>query len=147
MRILGLDYGDSRIGVAMSDESGVMAQGLTTLVRRNRQVDLQALAAILETHGIDRIVVGYPLRVDGTEGIQCEKVKRFAGLLERCFHIPVIRWDETFSTKDAEEIMRRVKVKPQKKRELVDRIAAAVILQDYLDNQQLQEKKKGNPDT
>jgi putative holliday junction resolvase len=133
MRILGLDYGNSRIGLALSDETGAMAQGLTTLVRKNRQKDLHALAAIIENYHIERIVIGCPLRIDGTEGIQCEKVRRFAHLLDRIFHIPVILWDETFSTKEAEELMARLSVKKQKKKEIIDRIAASIILQNYLD--------------
>ena len=133
MKILGLDYGEKRIGLAVSDETGTMAQGLITLTRKNRQADLQALAGVMETQQIERIVVGYPLRIDGTAGIQCEKVKRFAELLERTFHLPVICWDETFSTKEAEQMMIEMKVKRTKKRKMVDRIAASIILQDYLD--------------
>lgn len=132
MKILGLDYGESRIGVAVSDEAGVMAQGLATLARKNRKSDLQALATVIEKQQIERIVLGYPLRIDGTAGIQCEKVRRFAVLLEKTFHLPVVCWDEAFSTKEAEEMMRQMKVKRNKKREMVDRIAASIILQDYL---------------
>jgi putative holliday junction resolvase len=132
MKILGIDYGESRIGVAISDETGIMAQGLTTLKRKNRQADLQALGDVIEKQQIERIVLGYPLRIDGSAGIQCEKVSRFAALLERTFHLPVICWDETFSTKEAEEMMFQMKVKRGKKREMVDRIAASIILQDYL---------------
>jgi len=135
MKILGLDYGESRIGVAVGDEAGAMAQGLTTLVRRNRRKDLQALGVMIETHGIGRIVVGYPRRLDGSEGIQCEKVKRYAGLLGRAFQLPVVLWDETLSTKGAEELMIQGKVHWTKRREMVDRIAASIILQDYLDAQ------------
>ncbi len=143
MRILGLDYGDSRIGMAVSDETGAMAQGLTTLVRKNRQKDMQALADVIQSLGIEGIVIGYPLRIDGTEGIQCEKVKRFAALLDRTFHLSVILWDETFSTRDAEEMMAQANVKRHKRRGMVDRIAASIILQSYLDAHQHDGENKG----
>ncbi|MDQ5986270.1 MAG: putative pre-16S rRNA nuclease [Syntrophus sp. SKADARSKE-3] len=133
MKILGLDYGESRIGAAVSDETGTMAQGLTTLLRKNRRKDLHELSVMIKTHGIGLIVVGYPRRLDGSEGIQCEKVKRFAALLGRAFQLPVVLWDETLSTKEAEEIMIQAKVHWKKRREMVDRIAASIILQNYLD--------------
>lgn len=136
MRKMGLDYGDSRIGVALSDESGVMATGLTTLVRKSREKDLRALADMIETHQVETIVMGFPLRLDGTEGVQCEKVRRFARLLDRAFHLPVVLWEESFSTKDAEAFMMQAHVKKHKKREIVDRIAASIILQHYLDHGQ-----------
>ena len=145
MRTLGIDYGDTRIGIAISDETGAIAQGLTTLVRKNRQQDLQVLAAIIENHRIERMVIGYPLRLDGSEGIQCEKVARFAHLLAKSFHMPIILWDEAFSTKEAEEVMMRVKVNRKKRREIVDRIAAAIILQDYLDHPEKNKSAKEIP--
>jgi len=146
MRILGLDYGESRIGAAISDESEMIARGLTTLVRKNRQRDLQAVAGIVETHRIGRIVVGYPLRLDGTEGVQCEKVRRFAGLLERTFPLPVVCWDETFSTSEAHEMMIQAKVNRRKRKGVVDRVAAAIILQDYLDAHRKEEDDTLLPD-
>lgn len=133
MRILGLDYGDSRIGVALSDETGIIATGLTTLVRKSREKDLRALAAMIETHKAEKLVVGLPLRLDGTEGIQCEKVRHFARLLDKAFHLPVVLWEESFSTKDAEAFMAEARVKSHKRRAIVDRIAASIILQSYLD--------------
>ena len=134
MRILGLDYGESRIGVAMSDETEIVATGLTTLVRKSREKDLHALAVMIETHRVEKLVVGFPLRLDGTEGIQCEKVRHFARLLDKAFHLPVVLWEESFSTKDAEAYMAEAKVKRHKRRAIVDRIAASIILQSYLDS-------------
>jgi putative holliday junction resolvase len=133
MRILGLDYGDRRIGVAVCDELGMTAQGVGTVVRKNRDADLAAIAVFIERFAIESIVVGYPIRLDGSEGIQCEKVNRFIRRLQTRFAIPVIRRDETLSTKEAEELLRETGVRREKKRGIVDRLAASIILQGYLD--------------
>ena len=133
MRVLGLDYGSRRIGVAVCDELGMTAQGVGTVVRKNRDADLAAIAAFIERFGVESIVVGYPLRLDGSEGIQCEKVNRFIRRLEARLAIPVIRRDETLSTKEAEELLREAGVRREKKRGIVDRLAASIILQGYLD--------------
>lgn len=133
MRILGLDYGSRRIGVALCDELGMTAQGIATIARKNREADLGAIADLVRRCGVERIVVGYPLRLDGSEGIQCEKINRFVRRLEARLSLPVIRWDETFSTKEAEELLRERGVRREKRREVVDRVAACLILQGYLD--------------
>jgi len=133
MRILGIDYGERRIGVAVCDELGMTAQGAGTIVRKNRDADLAAVAGYIERFGAEKIVVGYPLRWDGSEGIQCEKVNRFIRRLQTRFAIPVIRRDETLSTKEAEEILRETGVRQEKRRGIVDRLAASIILQGYLD--------------
>jgi len=133
VRILGLDYGSRRIGVAICDEFGMTAQGVATLARKNREADLDTIAELVRRHGVERIVIGYPLRLDGSEGIQCEKINRFIRRLEMRFSLPVIRWDEALSTKEAEELLRRRGVHREKRREVVDRVAASIILQGYLD--------------
>src|SRR3989339_1060956 len=99
MRILGLDYGDRRIGVAICDELGMIAQGIPTIIRKNRDADLAAIAGFVERFGVEKIVIGYPLRLDGSEGIQFDKVNRFARRLEARLSLPVIFRDESFSTK------------------------------------------------
>ena len=133
MRVLGLDYGSRRIGVAVCDELGLTAQGIGIVVRKNRDADLAAIAAFVERFNIESIVVGYPLCLDGSEGIQCGKVNRFIRRLQTRFTIPVIRRDETLSTKEAEELLRETGVRREKKRRIVDRLAASIILQGYLD--------------
>ncbi|OPY07299.1 MAG: putative Holliday junction resolvase [Syntrophaceae bacterium PtaB.Bin038] len=134
MRILGIDYGEKRIGLALSDELEMTARGLSVIERRSKRSDLEAIAAAVAEHAVGAIVVGYPLRLDGTAGIQCGKVDRFiADVRESIPGVPVTAWDETLSTKQAEGLMREAGVKRKKKRGMVDRIAAAVILQDYLD--------------
>lgn len=133
MRILGLDYGEKRIGVAVCDELGITAQGLPTLIRQTQKHDLEVLNRWIQQYSIQEIVIGYPLRLDDSEGIQCEKVKRFALLLEKKFMLPVIKWPETLSTKEAEEILITSGVRWRKRKEKVDRLAACLILQSYLD--------------
>ena len=133
MRILGLDYGEKRIGVAVCDELGMIAQGLTVIERKNKKYDLEAIARYVQTCGAKKIVIGYPLRLDGTAGIQCEKVDRFILSLESVFSIPIIRWNETMTTKDAEAILRTANVRAKKRKAVVDKIAAGMILQGYLD--------------
>ena len=133
MRTLGLDYGSRRIGVAICDELGRTAMGVATLVRKNREADIDMIAELVKRHGVERIVIGYPLRLDGSEGIQCEKINRFIRRLEMRFPFPIIRWDETLSTKEAEELLRERGSRREKWRGVVDRIAASVILQGYLD--------------
>ena len=145
MRILGLDYGSRRIGVAMCDELCLTAQGVATVVRKNREADMEEIAAIVKRYAVERIVIGYPLRLDGSEGIQCEKINRFARRLEDRFSLPVIRRDETLSTREAEEILRESGVRREKRRERIDRVAACVILQGYLDSR-IRGEKPTDPD-
>ena len=133
MRVLGLDYGEKRIGVAVCDELGMTAQGLGVIARKNKQRDLEAIAHYVQLYGVEKIVIGYPLRLDGTVGIQCEKVDRFIRALASLFPVPIIRWDETLTTRDAEEILRIANVREKKRKALVDKIAAGMILQGYLD--------------
>jgi len=133
LRILGLDYGEKRIGVAVCDELGMTAQGLPTLSRKTKKHDLEMLGQWIRNYAVEKIVIGYPLRLDGSEGIQCEKVNRFADLLSKSFSLPVVKWPETMSTKEAEEILISAGVRWQKRKEKVDRLAACLILQSYLD--------------
>jgi putative Holliday junction resolvase len=134
MRILGLDHGAKRLGLAISDEMGITAQGLPTLTRKGLEKDLAVLEKVIRQFGVEKIVIGYPLRLNGTEGIQCEKVNRFAGILGKRFSIPILKWDETLTTSQAEEILTEVKVSRKKRKAIVDKLAAMIILQDYLDH-------------
>jgi putative Holliday junction resolvase len=132
LRILGLDYGEKRIGVAVCDELGLTAQGLPTIIRKTRKHDWEILGNLVKNYQVEKIVIGYPVRLDGSEGIQCEKVNRFAALLEKTFALPVIKWQETLSTKEAEEILINSGVRWKKRKEKVDKLAACLILQNYL---------------
>jgi putative Holliday junction resolvase len=134
LRILGLDYGEKRIGAAICDELGMTAQGLPTIIRKNKKHDLDILVKLIKSYNVEKIVIGYPVQLDGSEGIQCEKVNRFSVLLEKTFSLPVIKWPETLSTKEAEEILINSGVRWQKRKKMVDKLAACLILQGYLDS-------------
>jgi putative Holliday junction resolvase len=134
LRILGLDYGEKRIGVALCDELGLTAQGLPTLIRKTKKHDLEILAALIKNYNVEKIVIGFPLRLDGSKGIQCEKVNRYAALLDKTFCLPVIKWPETLSTKEAEGILINSGVRWKKRKKIVDKLAACIILQNYLDS-------------
>ena len=132
MRILGIDYGEKRIGLAVSDEMEMTARGISVIECRSKKTDLGAIAAAAAEYGVGAIVVGYPLRLDGSAGIQCQKVDRFITSLKEVTSVPVIAWDETLSTKEAEGLLRETGRSRRKQRGVLDRIAAAFILQDYL---------------
>jgi len=134
MRILALDVGDKRIGVAISDPSQIIARSLKVIQRGSRQGDFAAVARLIEEYEVERVVVGHPRSLDGTIGEQAEKVEHYAAGLAEVLTVPVLLWDERFSTVSAERLMREAGSRGKKKRERVDAVAAAVILQDYLDS-------------
>lgn len=120
--------------MAVCDELGMTTRGIATIVRKYWKRDIERIAALAEEYAAQRIVVGYPVRLDGTKGIQCEKVDGFVEALEAGVHVPVVKWNEALSTKEAEGLLREADVRRRKRRGVVDRIAAAIILQDYLDH-------------
>ena len=138
MRILGLDPGERRIGIAISDPTGTLAHPLQTLVRGSREEDFAAIAALVAEHDVDLVVVGWPLSLDGTEGPQARRVARYTDALAACLPVPVVSWDERFTTAAADEILRQIRGRKGRRRARargqVDAIAAAVILQSYLDS-------------
>jgi putative Holliday junction resolvase len=144
MRILGLDYGSKRIGVAICDELGITVRGLATITRKNRRQDLEEIERFIGTYAVEKIVIGYPIKLDGTEGIQCEKISKFARLLEFTFSLPVIKWDETLTTKEAEEILILSNMRRERRKSEIDKLAACLILQGYLDSQGSYEKEKNH---
>lgn len=120
--------------MAISDELGMTGQPLVTIERKNRKQDMEAIEKLIKTYDVEKIVVGYPVRLDGTEGIQCEKVNHFVHLLEARFSIAAIKWDETLSTRTADDILIQSHVRREKRRKIVDQLAAGIILQGYLDS-------------
>jgi len=135
MRVLALDVGDRRVGVAISDPTHSLARSLGVIERASRQEDFAAVAGLVEQHEVERVVVGYPRSLNGTAGEQAEKVERYAVALAEVLTVPVLLWDERLSTVSAERLMREAGLRGKKKRERVDAVAAAVILQDYLDSE------------
>jgi len=134
MRVLALDVGDKRIGVAISDPGQVLARSLKVIQRGSRQEDFAAVARLVEEYEVETVVVGYPWSLDGKAHAQAEKVERYATSLAESLTVPMLLWDERFSTVSAERLMREAGLRGKKKRERVDAVAAAVILQDYLDS-------------
>jgi putative Holliday junction resolvase len=134
MRVLALDVGDKRIGVAISDPSQVLARSLKVIQRGSRQEDFAAVARLVEEYEVEKVVVGYPLSLDGKAHAQAKKVERYATGLAESLTVPMLLWDERFSTVIAERLMREAGLRGKKRREGIDAVAAAVILQDYLDS-------------
>ena len=132
-RILGLDVGARRIGVAVSDPLGVTAQGIATLHRRNRRYDLRELGKLLAEYEVSEIVVGNPLRMSGESGAQAEKMAGFAAQLEQAFSIPVRLWDERLSTAEAHRLLDETGIRDSRRKEVIDKMAAVLILQSFLD--------------
>jgi putative Holliday junction resolvase len=132
MRLLGLDLGSKRIGVAVSDEMGWTAQGLTVLNRHGGVRDLENIARLVSEQGAEAIVLGLPINMDGSEGEQARKVRQFAEKLKQHLDIEVHLWDERLTTWEAEGILKEAGVKGQKRKQVVDKVAAALILKSYL---------------
>lgn len=133
-RVLGLDVGDKRVGLALSDPLGWTARPLPVLERVGWKKDLARILATIEEFGVGRIVVGLPIRMDGSKGARAEKALEFVEKLRKGTHIPVVTWDERLSTREAERRLLEADVKRMKRRNLVDGVAAALILQGYLDS-------------
>ena len=138
IRIMGLDYGDRTVGVAISDPLGLTAQG-KEIVRRERPTKLRRTCARIEEliveYGVQRIVLGLPVHMDGSEGERAQKTREFKEILERRTGLEVELWDERLTTVAAERYMDEAGLKGGKRKAVVDEIAAVFILQSYLDRQ------------
>ena len=132
-RVLGLDVGSKRIGVAVSDPLGITAQGLETIRRKNKRTDFEALAGIIRQYSVSEIVVGYPLRLSGVEGVQSEKMHHFAEDLRKHFAVPVHLWDERLTSSQANRVLREAELSIKKRAGAVDRMAAVLILQNWME--------------
>lgn len=136
MRILGLDFGTHTVGVAVSDELGITAQGVEIIRRKSPDKLRQTLArieALASSYGVSKIVLGYPKNMNNTEGERCEKTKEFQAMLERRMDLSVELWDERLTTVAADHVMQISGIRREKRKEYVDEIAAMMILQGYLD--------------
>ena len=131
-RILAIDYGSRRMGLAVSDPLGITAQGLETLERRNKRADFARLERIIREYGVIELVLGNPLRMSGQEGPQSEKVSQFAAELRERFGLPVHLWDERLSSAEANRILREAELSIAKRSRAVDRMAAVLILQSFM---------------
>jgi putative holliday junction resolvase len=132
-RVLGLDVGSRTIGLAVSDPLGITAQGLETIRRKNKRADFGALEHVLRQYAVREIVVGYPLRMSGSSGTQSQKMSAFAEELRRRFGMPVHLWDERLTSAQANRLLRETDMSIRRRAQVVDRLAAVLILQSFLD--------------
>ncbi|NLN75291.1 MAG: Holliday junction resolvase RuvX [Armatimonadetes bacterium] len=134
-RIVALDVGDARIGVAATDELGLTAHPVSTIHRsKSIKADLRVVEELLGELDASKVVVGLPLLHSGQEGPQAVKVRDFYGRLARRLHIDVVLYDESLSTVEAEELLLEADVSREKRRQIIDQMAAMVILKSYMDS-------------
>lgn len=133
MKILGLDYGEARIGVSVSDALEMLASPLDTICEKDRNEQLKKTAAVAKEHNVEKIVVGYPKHMDGTVGHRAQYTEEFARDLSQMLGVPYVMWDERLSSTEAHRILERGGVSGKKRKTKVDKIAAVIILQGYLD--------------
>ena len=136
MRVMGLDMGTKRIGVAMSDERGVTATALKTLKRIGLQKDMEGLKSLVEEYSVGAVVVGMPLNMDGSMGPKAKGVEAFIARLASELRVPVSAWDERLSTVAVTRVLLEADVSRAGRKRVVDKLAAAYILQGYLDSPQ-----------
>lgn len=134
-RILALDLGKKRIGLALSDPLGITAQGLPTLARTTIRDDLASLQNLVEQHQVTLLLMGHPLHMSGREGRQAEYTREFAGRLKQRTGLEVKFWDERLTTVEAQRVLRQSGISIEKRARAVDRLAAVILLESYLDSE------------
>jgi putative holliday junction resolvase len=132
-RILGVDLGEKRLGVALSDPSGTVASPFATIPHRSQRGDVERITALCREHEVAAVVVGWPRNMDGTSGLPARRAEAFAQVLRRALAVPVELWDERLSTVAADRALLEGNVTRRRRRVLRDRVAAALILQAWLD--------------
>ncbi len=134
MRIMGLDIGSKTIGVAVCDPLGITAQGIKTIRRENIKKDITEIVALIEEYGVEKIVAGYPRKLDNTPGPMCEEVDRVCNKLKKRVDMEIIYQDERFTTSAAQRVLLEADLSRAKRKQVVDTVAASFILQTYLDS-------------
>ncbi len=132
-RILGLDVGDVRIGVAVSDALGITAQAVTTIQRKGQPEDVRRIQELLAEYEAAALVVGLPLNMDGNDGPQAQKVRAFADALKSSLDAEIVFWDERLTTAEARRVLIEGGMRRKKRKSVIDQLAAVLILQSYLD--------------
>jgi putative holliday junction resolvase len=132
-RVLGLDVGSKTIGLAVSDPLGITAQGLLTIRRQNKHYDFEELERTIREYSVSQLVVGLPLRMSGEEGTQAEKIRQFAEQLRKRFGLPVHLWDERLTSAQANRLLRETDMSIRRRGQVVDQMAAVLILQSWMD--------------
>lgn len=134
-RILALDYGKKRIGLAITDGLGITAQGLDTLERTRVRDDIQKLSALAQEREVELLLFGDPVHLSGEAGTASKGVREFAERLQRACGLPIQFWDERLTSYEAHEVLSEMRVPPDKRKGMVDRIAAVLLLRSYLESQ------------
>lgn len=139
MRIMGLDVGSKTVGVAISDELGLTAQGIETIQinEEENEYGLSRIAKLIQEYEIEKIIIGFPKNMNGTIGPRGEAVIQFAERVKKEFQLPTILWDERLSTMAAERILLEADVSRKKRKKVIDKMAAMMILQSFLDSQKI----------
>ncbi len=137
MRVLGIDYGEKRIGLAISDPLGIIAQGLKVVSAENffQNKGIEEFRELIKEFKISKIVVGFPLNMDGSTGKKGNEVQSFVEQLKKHISLPIVLWDERLTTVAAENILINSDLSRKRRKKVVDKVAAAIILQGYLDRQ------------
>ncbi len=133
MRILSIDFGEKRIGLALSDPLGFTAQGLETLQRKNMKQVLADIVSLVKEREVGEIVVGFPINMDGSQGFKAQEVTKFVADLEKVAGVPIKTWDERLTSREANRLMIEEGLSREKQRSQSDRLAATLILQNYLE--------------
>jgi putative Holliday junction resolvase len=142
-KILALDLGKRRIGLAISDDLGITAQGLPTLRRRNNRTDLAELSRLVTERAVDLILVGNPLHMSGDAGVQAEGARVFADLVSSYTGKPAKLWDERLTTVEASRVLRDSGISLEKRKQAIDRLSAVILLQSYLDFRAMEDGECG----
>lgn len=145
MRIMGLDFGSKTVGVAICDPLGLTAQGVETIVRKEEnklRQTCQRIEALIQEYEVTSIVLGYPKNMDDSIGERAQKTEEFKSMLERRTGLPVILWDERLTTVEADEILEESGVPRSERKKVIDKIAACIILQSYLNSLDAEKEKE-----
>ncbi len=134
MRFMGLDVGGVRIGVAVSDETGLIARRLVTLQRTGGRQDFEALSTLIVENDAGHVVVGHPVNMDGSQGQQAERIHEFVERLQAVTSTPISLWDERLSSWSAEQVLIESGMRRAKRKQVIDQMAAVIILQSFLDH-------------
>ena len=132
MRVMGIDYGDARTGIAVSDAGGLIVGQTTVIHSWNREKTAEQIAALVKQHGVERLVMGLPRNMDGTEGPRAALYREFAALVEEKTGMEVVLWDERRTTVEAHQILSEHNYHGKKRKNTVDAVAASLILEGYL---------------
>ncbi len=133
-RLLAIDYGDVRMGLAVNDALGITAQGICSFKRSSLKNDIEKIKEVMVSHHVEEIIVGMPYMLNGEKGSKAKEVDAFISILKQHLPVPVVEWDERYTTVQAEEILDSSGVKLKKKKSVVDMLAATFILESYMES-------------